>query len=80
MREIPHYNTWLPCLHVNRENGTALVKSFRTGRSFPVTLNKEIKYLVSCGDKLHVIKSHVSKEWLAIDYMAGTAIASGDEE
>lgn len=68
--EIPHYNTWLPCLHVDYTNGTALVKSYRTGKSFPVTLKDEIKYLVHKGDHLHVIKSHVSKEWMAIDYNA----------
>ena len=76
--EIRHYNTWLPCIHVNHENGTALVKSYRTGKAFPVTLNQEIKNLVSRGDKLHVIKSHVSKEWIAIDYNAMTAATTGD--
>lgn len=78
--EIPHYNTWLPCIHVNRKDGTALVRSYRTGRSFPITLQKDIKCLVHKGDRIHVIKSHVSGEWLGIDYNAMTAIATGDEE
>jgi hypothetical protein len=78
--EIRHYNTWLPCVNVDRRNNTALVRSFRTGKCFPVTLNKDIKYLVSRGDKLHVIKSHVTGEWMAIDYAAMTAITAGDEE
>ena len=78
--EIPHYNTWLPCVNVDVKNNTALVRSYRTGKCFPVTLNKDIKYLVHRGDKLHVVKSHVSKEWIAIDYMAMTSITAGDEE
>jgi hypothetical protein len=76
--EIKHYNTWLPCVNVDVKNNTALVRSHRTGKCFPVTLNKDIKYLVSRGDRLHVVKSHVSGEWLAIDYNAMTAITSGD--
>ena len=75
----PHYNTWLTCLNVDVKNGTALVRSNRTGRSFPVTLNKDIKYLVTRGDRLHVVKSHVSKEWIAIDYNAMTSERVGDE-
>lgn len=66
----PHYNTWLKCVNVDPKNGTALVKSNKTGKSFPVTLNKDIKFLVSIGDDLHVVKSHVSREWIAIDYCA----------
>jgi hypothetical protein len=73
--EIRHYNTWLPCIHVDYKRGTALVQSFRTGKSFPVTLKKDIRYLVNQGDKLHVIKSHVTGEWTAIDY---TAFIGGD--
>ena len=75
---VPHYNTWLPCVNIDYKNNTALVRSNRTGKCFPVTLNKDIKFLVSLGDKLHVIKSHVSKEWIAIDYMAMTAMETGD--
>jgi hypothetical protein len=66
--EIPHYNTWLPCIHVDYKNGTALVRSFRTGKSFPVHVKKELQFLISRGDRLHVIKSPVSKQWMAIDY------------
>ena len=78
--EIPHYNTWLPCTHVDNTRGVALVKSFRTGKSFPVKLKDDIKYLVCRGDKLHVIKSHVSREWLAIDYTCMTSNRVGEEE
>lgn len=76
--EIRHYNTWLPCVHVDHKRGTALVRSFRTGKCFPVTLKKSIKYLVCRGDKLHVIKNHVSKEWMAIDYIAMTSRRVGE--
>ena len=76
----PHYNTWLTCVNVDPKNNTALVRSHRTGKCFPVTLNKEIKYLVSRGDRLHVIKSHVTREWVAVDYAAMTAIRVGEEE
>ena len=71
-------NTWLKCINI--QNDTALVRSNRTGKSFPVKLNKDIKHLVSIGDHLHVIKSHVSREWIAIDYNAISAITAGDEE
>ncbi|MBQ8018658.1 MAG: hypothetical protein IJ258_11270 [Methanobrevibacter sp.] len=60
--------SWLKCLHVG--NGTALVKSNRSGKSFPVTIQEEIKFLVHQGDYLQVIKSNVTGEWTAIDYMA----------
>ena len=80
MKKVPHYNTWLKCLHVDHKNETALVQSNRTGKSFPVKIKKDIKFLIHRGDKLHVIKSHVSKEWLAIDYMAMFAMTAGDEE
>lgn len=72
-------NAWLPCTHIDRNRGVALVKSFRTQRSFPVTLAKDIKYLASKGDNLQVIKSPVTGEWMAIDYMAMTSITAGDE-
>ena len=65
--------SWLKCLHIDPTNGTALVQSLRTQKSFPVTLTKEIKYLASRGDLLNVIRSPVSGEWLAVDYNAMTA-------
>lgn len=71
-------NAWLPCTHIDYNRGVALVKSFRTQRSFPVKIAKDIKYLASIGDNLHVIKSPVSNEWVAVDYMAMTATSSGD--
>ena len=74
------YNTWLPCVQVDYRNGTAMVKSHSTGNIFPVQLSPNIKYLVSKGDRLHVIKSHVSREWIAIDYQAMFSMTSGDEE
>jgi hypothetical protein len=76
---VPHYNTWLKCVNIDTKNNTALVRSNKTGKCFPVTLNKDIKYLVSKGDHLHVVKSHVSKEWIAIDYNAMTAVGDEDE-
>ena len=76
---IPHYNTWLKCVNIDTKNSTALVRSNKTGKCFPVTLNKDIKYLVSKGDHLHVVKSHVNKEWIAIDYNAMTAVGDDDE-
>ena len=75
----PHYNTWLPCTHIDASNNTALVKSHRTGKTFPVHLPQNIKYLISTGDRLHVIKSHVSGEWIVIDYNSMTSITAGDE-
>lgn len=77
---MKHYNTWLQCVNIDHANNTALVKSNRTGKSFPVHIPQNIKFLISRGDRLHVIKSHVSKEWIAIDYNAMTSITAGDEE
>ena len=65
---IPHYNTWLDCVHANYD--TCLVKSNKTGKSFPVNVKKELRGLIRIGDRVHVIKSHVTGEWTAIDYMA----------
>lgn len=67
--------TWLKCIHVDYQHGTALVQSNRTGKSFPVTVKKNIQLLIHRGDHLKVIKSHVSREWIAIDY---NAIIGGD--
>ena len=75
-----HYNTWLTCQHVDYRNNTALVKSNRTGKSFPVHLPQKWKFEVNRGDRLHVIKSHISKEWIAIDFNKMTAMTTGDEE
>ena len=74
------YNTWVTCIHIDYDNNQALVKSNRTGKSFPVHLPKNLKYLISRGDRLHIIKSHVSKQWIVIDYQAMYAMTSGDEE
>ena len=68
-------SAWLKCLNVDNQRNTALVKSNRTGRSFAVTIHKDIKYLINQGDYLKVIKSQVSGEWTAIDY---NAIIGGD--
>ena len=67
------YETWLKAVHVDNKRGTAQVKSHRTGRAFPVTLHHAIRYDVNIGDHLHVITSHVSREWIAIDYKGGVA-------
>ena len=74
-----HYNTWLTCVNVDYRNNTALVKSKRTGETFPVHLPKHLKYLISRGDRLHIIKNHVSKRWEAIDYQAMFSMVTGDE-
>lgn len=58
--------TWLKCLNINKN--TALVRSNKTGKSFPVKISQDIRYLIDRGDHLKVIKSPVSKEWIAIDY------------
>ena len=71
---------WLLCLHINHKDGTALVKSRRTQRSFPVTLGKRVRFLASKGDLLDVLKSPVSGEWIAVDYNAMFAMTAGDEE
>ena len=73
-----HYNTWLKCLQIDLDNNSALVKSNRTGKSFPVHLPNNIKYLIDVGDKLHIIKSHVTGEWTAIDYMAMRGVNAYD--
>ena len=71
---------YLPCIHINHAIGTALVKSHRTQRSFPVTLGKRVRFLAHRGDLLDVLKSPVSGEWIAVDYMAMTNKVDGDEE
>ena len=76
----PHYNTWLTAVNVDNTRGTALVRSNRTGKCFPVTLTRDIRWLVCRGDRLHIVKSHVSKEWLAIDYQAMTSCRIGECE
>ena len=73
-------SAWLKCLNVDYKTHLALVQSNRTGKSFAVSIQKDIRYLISRGDLLKVIKSQVSQEWIAIDYIAMTAIATGDEE
>lgn len=73
-------SAWLKCLNVDYKTHLALVQSNRTGKSFAVSIQKDIRYLISRGDLLKVIKSQVSQEWMAIDYIAMTAIATGDEE
>lgn len=77
---MTQYNTWLKCLNIDYNNNTALVQSKRTGKSFPVHIPQNMKFLISKGDYLHVIKSHVSREWIAIDYNAMFGMTAGDEE
>lgn len=67
------YETWLKAVTVDNKRGTAQVRSRRTGRAFPVTLHHNIRYDVNIGDQLHVVKSHVSREWIAIDCKGGVA-------
>ena len=68
---------WLKCIHTNYK--TALVKSLRTGRSFPVKVVEDIQGLVCVGDKLQVIRSPVSGEWLAVDYIRNIDTVGGLE-
>ena len=77
---VPHYNTWLTAVNVDNTRGTALVRSNRTGKCFPVTLHKDIRWLVSRKDRLHIVKSHVTHEWIAIDYAAMTSCRIGECE
>ena len=73
-------SAWLKCLNIDNARNMALVQSNRTGKSFAVTIHRDIKYLIHRGDLLEVIKSQVSREWMAVDYMAMTSTTAGDEE
>lgn len=61
--------TWATCVNVDHKNDTALVKTKHN--TFPVHLHKDIKNLISKGYRLKIVKSQVSKQWIAIDYGTG---------
>lgn len=74
-----HFNTWGTVLHRNPETGTFLVR-LDDGVGIHATPKKELRYLISLKDRVHVIQSHVSHEWIIIDYIAMWTMTSGDEE
>ena len=63
-------------LNVDRENKTALVRSYNSGKVFPVTLSFKEAWKFRCvrrGDDGLVVKSSVSGEWLMVDYSFSNA-------
>jgi len=54
---------------IHKKDNTALVKSSRTGKSFPVRMLNWTRFLVCVGDTAIVKKSPVSGEWLLTDYV-----------
>ena len=74
----PHYNAWGTVLHKNHETGTMLVK-LDDGTGIHATPSKELKHMVSLKDRVHIIQSHISKEFVIIDYMPMWATPSGHE-
>ena len=63
-------------LNVDRENKTAVVQSYKTGKIFPISLcfKEAWKYkTVRRGDDGLVVKSGVSGEWLMVDYSFSNA-------
>ena len=52
--------------HVDYKRGVALVSSTR--KTFPVTLQKWLRFLVCPGDIATVKKSVVTGEWIMTDY------------
>ena len=59
----------LRVIHKDHERKTALVKSDRTQKAFPVTLQDWLRFLVCVGDIAIVKKSHVTGEWILTDYI-----------
>ena len=55
--------------HVDSANGTALVEK-KDGKTFPVTLQYWLRFLVRPGYYGTVTKSGVTGEWVMIDYIA----------
>ena len=54
---------------LNKQGNKALVKSDRSKKSFPVTMQTWLKNLVCIGDIAIVKKSVVSGEWIMTDYI-----------
>ena len=59
----------LTVIHKDDQRKTALVKSDKSDKSFPVTLQDWLRFLVCVGDIAIVKKSHVSGEWIMTDYI-----------
>lgn len=59
----------LTVIHKDIKNNTCLVKSSKTGKSFPVKMLNWTRFLVCVGDIAIVKKSPVSGEWLLTDYV-----------
>jgi hypothetical protein len=58
-------------LNIDRENETALVKTYGTGNIFPVKISFKESWKLKCvqrGDDALVVKSGVNGEWLMVDY------------
>ena len=54
---------------INKQGNKALVKSNRSNKSFPVTMQTWLKHLVYVGDLAIIKKSPVSGEWIMTDYI-----------
>ena len=54
---------------INKQGNNALVKSNRSNKSFPVTMQDWLKHLVCVGDLAIIKKSPVSGEWIMTDYI-----------
>lgn len=53
--------------HIDYKRGVALVQG--KNKTFPVTLQKWLRFLVCTGDLAIVKKSPVSGEWIMTDYI-----------
>ena len=54
---------------INKQGNKALVKSNRSNKSFPVTMQTWLKHLVCVGDLAIIKKSPVSGELIMVDYV-----------
>ena len=54
---------------INKQGNKALILNNETGKSFPVTMQKWLQYLVCVGDLAIVERSPVSGEWYLTDYV-----------
>ena len=59
----------LTVIHKDVKNNTCLVKSSKTGKSFPVKMLNWTRFFVCVGDIAIVKKSPVSGEWFLTDYV-----------
>ena len=59
----------LTVIHKDIKNNRCLVKSSRTGKSFPVRMLNWTRFLVCVGDIAIVKRSSVSGEWFLTDYI-----------